>query len=1033
MIVFSQDSFGAFFKALHDRAPYDWQLRLAERAARAAWPAAIDLPTGSGKTACIDAAVFALACQRPGQCEAPRRIFFCVNRRVIVDEAYQRARRIAKKLRDAERGKDAGSPVLVEVAAALRALAGTSKDDDIPPLDVLELRGGIYRDNRWARSAAQPTVICSTIDQLGSRLLFRGYGVSPNAAPIQAALIAYNSLILLDEAHISRPFQQTLESVRAYLDPTRWAERSINTKPMTFVPMTATPTAIQKDVIRLSEKDRENESLSRRLRASKPAELVLVKEDLAKDLAQRAAELASGKPLAIGLIVNRVATARAIYEKLEADLSNVELVIGAMRPIDRDAQMERLAEFVGPKRPEVSVQSSITVATQCLEVGADYDFDILLTECASLDALRQRFGRLNRAGRPIEARAVIVATEKAVKGDADDPIYGTALAETWNWLWEHAEPLADRESAAPAGKRSKAGAKVASDRRPVDFGINAFGLLLGDDSVNRVPETLLAPAATLDAPLMLPAYVDFWCQTAPKPAPDPDIALFLHGPQQREPDVQVCWRADLGSDSALWCDTVALVPPSVAECLSVPISLARQWLEPRGGQPDDYGDALETSRAETTDLRAVAPGPPRSGLSCDVLRWAGPDRSGLVTSTADLAPGDVLVVPAETEAWKILGHIPHAKAVRNGEADEDQTSASRTLDMHAETSVRFDVAETAFLKARDRYVVRLHPSLLGKDEAFQSVLKRLDKPDDLLPASELRSLLQEALKASSEEHRLREPLTAILKKPFNVDEYPDGLGVVLTSRQRNRSSETWLLPSLDDGDDSLSRLNRDYAVTLADHTEHVVQSLARTLALLPTSIADETFAEAAERHDGGKTDPRFQALLSGLGLTDAWLIPSVKSEWLAKSRPPSLQRRRAVAQQSELPTGFRHEMVSVQLAERALGTFPGDHEARDLVLHLIAAHHGHARPFAPVVIDHEAPEIEYGGIRLSVQNRIDTPPHHLGSGIAERFWILTRRFGWWGLAYLESLLRLADQQASADEDAGKYDGDRIPEPAEIDS
>ena len=47
---------------------------------------------------------------------------------------------------------------------------------------------------------------------------------------------------------------------------------------------------------------------------------------------------------------------------------------------------------------------------------------------------------------------------------------------------------------------------------------------------------------------MLPAYVDFWCQTVTDPVPDPDVALFLHGPQRGEPDVQVCWRADLVED-----------------------------------------------------------------------------------------------------------------------------------------------------------------------------------------------------------------------------------------------------------------------------------------------------------------------------------------------------------------------------------------------------------------------------------------------------------------------------------------------------
>jgi CRISPR-associated endonuclease/helicase Cas3 len=59
----------------------------------------------------------------------------------------------------------------------------------------------------------------------------------------------------------------------------------------------------------------------------------------------------------------------------------------------------------------------------------------------------------------------------------------------------------------------------------------------------------------------------------------------------------------------------------------------------------------------------------------------------------------------------------------------------------------------------------------------------------------------------------------------------------------------------------------------------------------------------------------------------------------------------------------------------------------------------------------------FGGASVSRLERIENPPSSLRSGIADRFWMLTRQFGWWGLAYLEAMLRLADWQASDEEQA----------------
>ena len=115
-----------------------------------------------------------------------------------------------------------------------------------------------------------PTVIASTVDQVGSRLLFRGYGVSDSMKPIHAGLVGNDSLILLDEAHCAKPFDQTMQAIEKYR---AWGEK--NEAPFRFVSMTATPTGDlpEAQIERDTAEDLAHPVLGARINAPKPAKL----------------------------------------------------------------------------------------------------------------------------------------------------------------------------------------------------------------------------------------------------------------------------------------------------------------------------------------------------------------------------------------------------------------------------------------------------------------------------------------------------------------------------------------------------------------------------------------------------------------------------------------------------------------------------------------------------------------------------------------------------------------------------------------
>jgi CRISPR-associated endonuclease/helicase Cas3 len=189
--------------------------------------------------------------------------------------------------------------------------------------------------------------------------------------------------------------------------------------------------------------------------------------------------------------------------------------------------------------------------------------------------------------------------------------------------------------------------------------------------------------------------------------------------------------------------------------------------------------------------------------------------------------------------------------------------------------------------------------------------------------------------------------------------------------------DKWKHDASTEEDRSAGRLQR-----LDEHQQwaaDIAHALARRLGL-PDEYAG-ALATAARLHDEGKRSPRWQL---------AFRAPS--DTHYAKTKGPINYR---------LLDGYRHEVGSLPIAasDAAVQSLPEN--LQDLVLHLIAAHHGFARPI------------------ISTRACEDAPPSALEARaleVALRFARLQKQWGPWGLAWWEALLRAADQQASRDND-----------------
>jgi CRISPR-associated endonuclease/helicase Cas3 len=882
-------------RALGVSRAFPWQEALLERMIASDLPEAVDVPTGLGKTAVM--AIW--LCARAAGATLPRRLVYVVDRRAVVDQASD----VAMRLRAFVATEAATDPDLEQ---RLGLTGGRS-------LPISTLRGQ-YVDNReWLEDPAATAIIVGTVDMVGSRLLFEGYGVSRKMRPYHAGLLGADTLVVLDEAHLVPPFEHLLRSVAtepAFRSRDEWCRERV--PPFRLLALSATGRTPGDDVVGLTEKDSKHEVVERRLNAKKSLriEALDTATKLEDALAKHAWTLADDGKKAVRVLVysdgREVARrTREAVEKLAKGDKNAgkptvkietELFVGARRVFEREGAKERLKSlgFIAGS----TVESSTPVflfATSAGEVGVDLDADHMVCDLVAWERMVQRLGRVNRRGEPESHTANIVVIVEP-------------------------KPVRDWENRQKPIKHLRG-----SDDGTFDSSPGALRDLKTRAATDETLQKILHDATTPEPlrPPLTRSLVDAWAMTSlEKHTGRPAIPPWLRGwIEDDPPQTAVVWRTHVPARAGGPTprrkeieDFFEAAPPHTSEILETETFRVVKWLAARAEsvrkQQALQDDAEDESRLSEEDVVAFALDPDgglRKVFSLKELdsREDQKDRHEF----SGLLAGATLVLDARLAGLK------------DGVLDDKEVGVPPTADNGqdwlGEGAVGFRVrsieASAVVPRARN-WRERLR---------FASAVT-----DDAEPT---RWLIVEKWRhdAATEEDRSA-------GNPQLLDEH-----------------QSW--------------------------TEARARRLAKALCLDGALV--DLLSLAARLHDEGKRAARWQRAFHAPG-----------DGVYAKTEGPIDYR---------LLDGYRHELGSLLRAENDERILKLSEEHRDLVLHLIAAHHGFARPV------------------IGTNGCEERPPSALEEKAAEialRFARLQARWGPWGLAWWEALLRAADQQASREND-----------------
>lgn len=388
--------FARTFQLLTGELPFPWQSRVYDRFLEGKFSSACDIPTGLGKTSVI--AVWLIALANSHGSNVPRRLVYVVNRRTVVDQTTDEAEEYRKALNE---------PNLAALKTKLIAL---SHADDKLPLAISTLRGQFADNREWSESPARPAIIIGTVDMIGSRLLFSGYGVGFKLKPLHAGFLGQDSIIVHDEAHLEPRFQDLLLAIQV-TQKEETGNRPLF-RPLHVLELSATPRSPQ-DPIRINNNDRKQEVVKERIFATKKLHLIpQLDAKVGAQIANFAIDKFKDTSAAVLIFARTVEDVLTITSALDKAKLQNELLIGPMRGYEREnlVESEIWKRFL-PKAGK-GEKPVFLVCTSAGEVGVNITADHLVCDLSTFDSMAQRFGRVNRLGKNGESEIHVIHPTK---------------------------------------------------------------------------------------------------------------------------------------------------------------------------------------------------------------------------------------------------------------------------------------------------------------------------------------------------------------------------------------------------------------------------------------------------------------------------------------------------------------------------------------------------------------------------------------------------------------------------------------------